>query len=248
MFRIVARLDVKPPNLVKGIHLEGFRKLGSPVDFSQHYYANGIDEIFYQDIVASLYERNTIGELVRETARRTFVPLSVGGGVRSIDNALGLIRGGADKVSLNTGAIRSPELVSQIARELGAQATVLCVEAKRKDNSWTAMTDCGRENTKLDAIEWVAEAADLGAGEVVATSIDRDGTGSGFDYELIAALRQATDLPLVAHGGCGRVEDLLLAFQAGADAVAIASALHYGWFSIEEAKRFMLAHGVQVRL
>jgi len=247
-FRVIGRLDVKPPNLVKGIHLEGLRKLGEPHEFAKRYYEQGIDEICYQDIVASLYRRDSIKALLNATAKDVFVPITVGGGIKSVDDALDLIRNGADKVSVNSAAIRNPRVLSELSDSLGRQAVVLAVEAKRWGDSWTAMTDGGREHSQRSVTEWIREGTDRGVGEVFLTSIDREGTRRGFALDLIESVRAVTDVPLVAHGGADSVSDVFAARNAGADAVAIASALHYGLLDVTEVKEGLAAAGVRVRL
>lgn len=246
-FRVIGRLDVKPPHLVKGIHLEGLRKLGEPHEFAKRYYEQGIDEICYQDIVASLYGRDSIKALLNATAKEVFVPITVGGGIKDVNDALELIRNGADKVSVNSAATRNPGVLSELADSLGRQAVVLTVEAKRWGDSWTAMTDGGREHSHRSVTEWVREGTDRGAGEIFLTSIDREGAGRGFALDLIASVREVTDVPLVAHGGAGSVVDVVAARNAGADAVAIASAFHYTLMDVTEVKEGLAVAGVQVR-
>lgn len=246
-FRVIARLDVKPPMLVKGIHMEGLRKVGDPGEFSRRYYEAGADEINYHDIVASLYERNSIGDLVSATAASVFVPITVGGGIRSVADAARLVRLGADKICLNTAAIREPSLIREVSRVLGRQAVVLGVEAKRVSNGWEAMTDCGREHTGRDVMHWVSEAQSLGAGEILLTSIDQEGTKQGFDLELVRHVRSACTVPVIAHGGAGEPMDAVRAQGAGADAVAIATVLHYGQYVISDFKEALRDNGVEVR-
>lgn len=248
VFRVIARLDVKPTNLVKGIHLEGFRKLGDPSSFADKYYSDGADEISYQDIVASLYGRNSIQELVSKTANHVFIPLSVGGGIRTAEDAVSLIRAGADKISINTAAIHNPALIAQIGNVLGCQAVILGIEAKRTNGSnWTAMTDCGREHSGKDVLHWVQETVDLGVGEIILTSIDQEGTMLGFDLELIEAVRSVTQVPIIAHGGAGTPEDILLAQKAGANGVALASMLHFEKYTISQIKTYLNSVGIEVR-
>ena len=246
-FRVVARLDVKPPHLVKGVRLEGLRQLGDPGKFARSYYDQGIDEIMYQDVVASLYEKNSISSLVTETCRDVFVPLGVGGGIRSVDDAVRLVRAGADKVSLNSAAVRRPSLIREIAETIGTQGTVITIEAKRLDDSWTCWVDSGREPTGLVVAEWAREVEALGAGEIILTAVDADGTMSGPDLALIETVRSCVDIPIVAHGGVGSPDMAVSAYEAGADAVAIAAAFHRGVFSVGEVKQALAANGVEVR-
>jgi len=247
-FRIIARLDVKPPILVKGIHMEGFRKIGDPGDFARLYYEQGVDEINYHDIVASLYERNSIGSLVSAAAESVFVPITVGGGLRSVANSTELVRLGADKISINTAAIRDPNLISGIAKILGSQAVVIGVEAKIKNTQYVAMTDCGRENTGRNVQDWVMEAQELGAGEILLSSIDREGTKSGFDIELIREVRAVCSIPIIAHGGAGHPIDAIRAHDAGADGVAVASILHSGQYRVADFKSALISAGIEVRM
>lgn len=246
--RLIARLDVKAPNLIKGIHLEGLRKLGDPQAFAERYYAEGIDEIIYIDSVASLYERNTIVDLVEHTAENVFIPITVGGGVRSLDDVHKLLRAGADKVAVNTAATRRPELISEIAETCGSQCIVLSIEAKRRDDRWEAYCDNGRERTGLDVIEWSQRGEDLGAGEILLTSVDREGTRNGFDTDLIRAVADIVSIPVVASGGMGTFEHLHAVISEGhADAVAMAHVLHYGETTISELRERALASRLDVR-
>ena len=246
-FRVIARLDIKPPMLVKGVHMEGLRKMGDPSEFARSYYGQGADEINYQDIVASLYGRNGIGSLVTSTAKSVFVPMSVGGGIRTIHDAARMIRNGADKICINTAAIKTPALITEIAALLGSQAMVVGIESKRLGGTWTAMTDCGREHTGLNVLEWAEQLQDLGAGEILLTSIDQEGTLTGFDTKLIRAVRSVTALPLIAHGGAGQPTDAIRAFEAGASAVAVASVLHYDKFQVADFKEALDEAGIEVR-
>jgi cyclase len=247
--RIIARLDVKAPNLVKGIHLEGLRVMGNPAEHALRYYADGADELFYLDIVASLYERNSLFDLVESTASKIFVPLTVGGGIRSIEDIGKMLRAGADKVAINTAAVRRPELIKEAARTFGAQCVVLSLEAKRKNGGgWEAYTDNGREKTGLDAIEWAKRAVDLGAGEVLVTSVDQEGTRRGMDLPLITALGPVLGVPVIACGGVGSVAHVREGFEAGADAIAVASILHYKTETMGSIKAGLSQAGVRVRL
>lgn len=246
--RVIARLDIKAPNLVKGIHLEGLRVMGDPREHALRYYEQGADEILYLDIVASLYERNSLADLVERTASEIFVPLTVGGGVRTVDDVYKLLRAGADKVAINTGAVRNPALISEASRIFGSQCIVLSVEAKRRrEGGWEAYTDNGREHTRLDVCEWVKRAVDLGAGEVLVTSIDQEGTKKGFDLELVRALGPAVSVPVIACGGAGTVAHVAEVAAASADAFAVASLLHYNLETVASLKRGLAERGVAVR-
>ena len=227
--RLIARLDIKGPNLIKGVHLEGLRVIGDPQEHARRYYEAGADELVYMDIVASLYGRNNLTEIVKRAAQDIFVPMTVGGGVRSVDDAKQLLRVGADKIAINTAATRRPELITEISRRFGSQCTVLSIEAKRVgENKWEAYTDNGRERTGMDVVEWAKKGCGLGAGEILLTSVDQEGTRKGFDIPLVRAVTQEVAVPVIASGGMGKPEDLIDVVQQGeADAVAMADILHY---------------------
>ena len=246
--RIIPRLDIKAPNLVKGIHLEGLRVVGNPGEFAKKYFDQGADELHYQDIVASLYNRSNILELVRETAEHVFVPLAVGGGMRSVDDIRHALRSGADKICMNTAAVHQPELISEAAKLFGSQCVVVAIETIRQsDGKWKAFTDNGREHTGLDAYEWAMRCVDLGAGELFLTSVDRDGTFKGFDLEFIQLLSKKVGVPVVAHGGCGSVEDAVEVAKLGVDGIAIAKAFHSNRFTVQEVKQALKNAGLEVR-
>lgn len=246
--RVIARLDIKSPQgLVKGIHLEGFRVIGSPEEHALRYYRDGIDELIYMDVVASLYERNSLQELVSKTASEVFGPLTVGGGIRSNDDIYRLLRAGADKVAVNTAAVRRPEFIREASRVFGSQCIVLSVEAKSVPGGWEAYTDNGRERTGLDALEWIRRAVELGAGEILVTSIDREGGRKGMDLDLIRAVGTHVPVPVIACGGVGNVTHIAQGIEAGADAVAIASLLHYKTKTVGSIKQGLAAQGVRVR-
>jgi len=227
--RVIPRLDIKGPNLVKGIHLEGLRVLGRPEEFARYYYEHGADELIYQDVVASLFERNSLHECISRTVKDIFIPLTVGGGLRSLDDISAVLSAGADKVAINTAAIRNPDLVSQAALRFGASTIVVAIESIRQaDGTYLAYTDNGREHTGIDAIEWARKAEKLGAGEILATSVDRDGTGDGYDLEMTKNIADSVSIPVIAHGGPGAGSHVVDVIQsAGVDAVAVASLLHY---------------------
>jgi cyclase len=227
--RIIPRLDIKGPNLVKGIHLEGLRVLGKPESYARHYYEHGADELFYMDAVASLYNRNSLLDIIRRTARDIAIPLTVGGGLRSVDDIREVLRAGADKVALNTSAIARPELIREASRRFGSSTIVISIEAiKQPDGSYEAYTNCGRDKTGVEVFAWALRAAELGAGEIVITSVDREGTGKGFDVELTRRVSQSVPIPVIAHGGAGKIEHVLDVITSGqADAVCVASCLHY---------------------
>lgn len=228
--RVIARLDIKGPNLVKGVNFEGLRVLGKPEHFSDLYYQEGADELLYMDVVASLYGRNSLLEVVERTSREIFIPLTVGGGIRSLDDIRSVLRAGADKVCLNTAAIQTPELISEAARTFGSSTIVVSIEAQRHaDGGYEAFVEYGRESTGLGAVEWACRAASLGAGELLVTGIHREGTGQGVDCLLVQRISSQVDIPVIAGGGVGELEHVRQALHEGkADAVALASVLHYG--------------------
>ena len=246
--RIIARLDVKGPNLVKGIHLEGLRVIGDPHLHAVKYYEQGADELVYVDIVASLYGRNNLIDVVERTARDVFIPITVGGGVRTLEDVQRLLRAGADKVAVNTAAVRNPPFIREAARAFGSQCIVVNVEAiKQPGGGWEAFTDNGRERTGLDAFEWALRATDLGAGELLVTSVDREGTRKGFDLELTRRIADAVPVPVIASGGAGSVDDVADVIHHGhADAVAVASLLHYGVETVASIKSGIAGRGILV--
>jgi cyclase len=227
--RVIPRLDIKGPNLVKGVHLEGLRVLGKPERFARFYYESGADELHYQDAVASLYGRNSLLDIIVKTSKEIFIPLCVGGGLRSVEDIREVLRAGADKVAINTAAVRNPQLVERASRAFGSSTIVISIEAIRKDQgAYDVLIDHGREVTGRDAFEWAVQAVELGAGELLVTSIDREGTGKGYDLELIAGIATKVPVPVIACGGCGKVEHVSEAVVVGkADAVSMASILHY---------------------
>lgn len=246
--RLIARLDVKGPNLIKGIHLEGLRVIGDPQVYATRYYEQGADELIYIDIVASLYGRNSLGEIVARAARDVFVPLTVGGGLRSIDDVRTMLRNGADKVAINTAAIRRPELVGEIARTFGSQCMVLGIEAKRAGpGKWECFTDNGREYTGVDVVEWCRRGFELGAGEILLTSVDQEGTRKGFDTALIEAVTNVVPIPVIASGGMGSPDHMVDAVRHGADAVAMADILHYNRMSLPQIRSAAVEAGLRVR-
>jgi len=246
--RIIPRLDIKGPNLIKGIHLEGLRVVGDPHAFALRYYEEGADEIVFMDIVASLYQRNSLTEIVKRAADRIYVPITVGGGLRTLDDVHAMLRSGADKVAINTAAIARPALISEVSQRFGAQCMVLSVEAKRRSGGgWEAFTDNGREHTGLDVLQWVRRAVQLGAGEILLTSVDQEGTRKGFDFELLQAVSDAVQVPIIASGGYGRPQDLVHAAALGISGIAVADALHWRRTTLPELKAHARSAGLEVR-
>lgn len=227
--RVIPRLDIKGPNLVKGVHLEGLRTLGRPEEFASYYYEQGADELIFQDVVASLYQRNSLIEVISRTARNIFIPLTVGGGLRTLEDINTVLRAGADKVSINTAAVERPDFIDEASRVFGSSTIVVAVEvSKQPDGEYLAFTDNGREYTGIEAISWIKEVEDRGAGEILITSIDREGTGRGFDCEFVRLVTDVVRIPVVAHGGAANsshINDVVTASEA--DAVSVASMLHY---------------------
>lgn len=227
--RIIPRLDIKGPNLVKGIHLEGLRALGKPADFAQYYYQQGADELLFMDVVASLYERNSLQDIISETAKRIFIPITVGGGLRTIADIREVLRAGADKVCINTAAIKDPNFLKKASVEFGSSTIVVAIEAiKQPDGAYHAFIDNGREHTGIEVGEWAMKVEELGAGELIITSVDREGTGKGFDMELLDCIGPKLSIPIIAHGGAGNSNQIVEVLQRkDIDAVSLASVLHY---------------------
>lgn len=245
--RLIARLDVKGPNLIKGVHLEGLRVIGDPQVYARKYYEQGADELIYIDIVASLYGRSNLIDIVRHAAHDVFVPLTVGGGVRTVDDVRDLLRAGADKIAINTAAVRRPELITEVARRFGSQCMMLSIEAKSQGpGKWEIYTDCGREHSGLDAVEWAKRGVELGAGEILVTSIDQEGTRKGFDTELTRAVAAVVDVPVIASGGYGETKHLAEIVSAGADAIAVADALHYNRTTLPQLRAAAMQQEIPV--
>tara|TARA_R110001592_G_scaffold108762_5_gene303895 strand:+ start:3020 stop:3868 length:849 start_codon:yes stop_codon:yes gene_type:complete len=240
--RIIPRLDIKGPNLVKGIHLEGLRVLGSPKEFAKFYYEQGADELIYQDVVASLYERNSLHDIISQTAGEIFIPLTVGGGLRTIQDITGVLRAGADKVCLNTAVLNRPEIITEAALKFGASTIVVAIEAiKEPDGRYLAYTDNGREYTGVEVVEWAKKLEQIGAGELAVTSVDNEGTGKGYDLELIKLITNEVNVPVIAHGGAGKMEHFKQVLQdGGAAAITMASMLHY--YCVENGSEVFNAH------
>jgi cyclase len=246
--RLIARLDIKGENLIKGIQLEGLRVIGPPNEYALKYYLQGADELIYMDCVASLYGRNHLSDIITAATKNIFVPITVGGGIRSVNDAFNILRAGADKVAINTAAVANPSLIENISRQFGSQCMVLSVEAKKvNDNKWEVYTDNGREKTGMDVVDWVKQGIDLGAGEILLTSVDKEGTGKGFDTSLVRSVTEQSMVPVIASGGMGSPEDLLEAINEGASAVAMADILHYGRSNINEVRKTARRAGFGVR-
>jgi len=248
--RVIACLDVDAGRVVKGVHFVSLKDAGDPVALARRYDAEGADELVFLDITASSDDRETMVDVVRRTADEVFIPLTVGGGVRSMEDARALLRAGADKVAVNSAALARPQLVGEIAATFGNQCVVVAIDARRRERGggFEVYTHGGRRATGVDALGWAVEAALLGAGELLVTSMDRDGTESGYDLDLLRAITDAVEVPVVASGGVGTLQHLVEgALEAGADAVLAASIFHYGTYTIAAAKEYLAAHGVPVR-
>ena len=247
--RFIAKLDVKGSNLVKGIQFEGLRKIGNPNEFAKKYYKDGIDEILYIDIVASLYNRNNLSDIVIECTNDVFIPITVGGGIRNIDNVKHLLRCGADKIAINTAAIKNPKLIHEVADKFGSQCMVLSIQAKKvSEGKWEAYYDNGREKTGIDVIQWAKTGYELGAGEILLTSVDCEGCRKGFDIDLVRAVSDVVPIPIIACGGMGKMEDFSkVVIEGHADAVAAASVLHYNQLLVNEIKEKAYMNGINVR-
>ena len=248
--RVIPCLDVDAGRVVKGTNFVGLRDAGDPVELAERYDAEGADELVFLDITASHERRETIVELARRTADNVFIPFTIGGGIRSVTDAQAVLDAGADKVSVNSAALRRPELLDELADTFGAQCVVIAIDAKREADGWGVYVNGGRERVEgREAVSWAREATERGAGEVLLTSMDRDGTSDGYEIELTRAVADAVGVPVIASGGAGRLEHLSEAIaEGGADAVLCASIFHYGTFIVAEAKRQMAADGIPVRL
>jgi cyclase len=247
--RIIACLDVRNGQVVKGINFEGLRNAGDPAELAQRYNEEGIDEVVILDVTATLEGRRALAETVSAVARRIFIPLTVGGGIRSEADAAAAIDAGAEKVSLNTAALSDPALITRLASRYGSQAAIVAIDAKWMDGRAMVYARSGQAGTSREAVEWAKEAADRGAGEILLTSIDRDGTKAGFDCELTAAVSQAVDIPVIASGGAGSLDHFVDVFEAGcADAALAASIFHFSEHAVRDLKQMLRGHGIPVRL
>jgi cyclase len=247
--RIIPCLDVTNGRVVKGVNFVGLRDAGDPIEISRRYDDQGADELTFLDITASSDNRDLILHIIEEVAAQVFIPLTVGGGVRKVEDVRRLLNAGADKVSINTSAVQNPELVAATADRYGSQCIVVAIDAKRIENGWEVFTHGGRRATGLDAVEWAKKMQSLGAGEILLTSMDKDGTRNGFDLALTHAVSDAVEVPVIASGGVGNLDHLVQGVTEGhADAVLAASIFHYGEYTVRQAKEYMAQHGVEVRL
>jgi imidazole glycerol-phosphate synthase subunit HisF len=251
--RVIPCLDVDNGRVVKGVHFQNLRDAGDPVELASRYYDEGADELTFLDVTASTGNRRTMMDVVSRTAGQIFIPLTVGGGVRTVEDVNALLRCGADKISVNTAAINNPDLISQVAKRFGNQVLVLSVDARREkgerhtQSGFEVTTMGGSHSTGIDALAWAKRAEELGAGEILLNSMDADGTGNGFDLEMIKAMRKVVNIPLIASGGAGKLDDFPPAIRAGADAVLAASVFHYGKMTIAQVKDTLRNAGITVR-
>jgi cyclase len=246
--RVIARIDVKNEFVIKGIHLEGLRKIGDPNILAKKYYDGGIDEIIFMDAVASLYGRNNLFSIIEKACEEVFIPITIGGGIRIISDIEKALKAGADKIALNTQAIKTPNFIKEISRIYGSQCVIGSIEAKRKGKTWEAYVENGREETGVDVIEWAQRLEELGAGEIMLTSIDQEGTKKGFDVELIKNISSRVSIPVIASGGAGEIYHISeLCHKSQVSAVAIASMLHYNIHSISDIKNELFKEDIPVR-
>lgn len=245
--RIIPRLDIKGPNVVKGVQTEGLRVVGDPVKLAKQYFLEGADELIYMDIVASLYGRNADYEIIKKVSDEIFIPLTVGGGIRSIHDISSVLSAGADKVAINTGALRDKKFLADAIKTFGSQCIVLSVEAKRNNSGWEAYTDGGREPTGIDAIQWVKEAIKIGVGEILLMSIDNDGTKKGYDAELLEKTSEFSSVPIIIHGGASDYKSLIQAVKNGADACSASSVFHFKDMSVHSLKKSLVKEKINVR-
>jgi cyclase len=248
--RVIARIDVKNEFAIKGIHLEGLRKVGNPNLMALDYYSNGIDEIVFMDAVAAYYDRNSLSELIQKSCADVFIPITVGGGIRTIDDIKNALKSGADKVAINTKAVQDPDFISQSSKIFGSQCIVSSIEAKViGEGKWEVYVDNGREPTGKDVVEWAKHVENLGAGELMLTSIDKEGTKKGFDISLCQSVVSSVSIPVIASGGMGKSDDLVdLIKKVKVDAFAIASVFHYKMESIQEVKNTLIENQIKVRI
>ncbi|MBO9534506.1 MAG: imidazole glycerol phosphate synthase subunit HisF [Solirubrobacteraceae bacterium] len=251
--RVIPCLDVKEGRVVKGVNFVGLRDAGDPVELAARYDAEGADEVVFLDITATSDARDTVVDLARRAADELFIPFTIGGGIRSVNDAQAVLDAGADKVSVNSAAVKDPALIDRLAEVFGAQCVVLAIDARRREvtegeaPSWEVFVAGGRTPTGLDAVQWAADGVGRGAGEILLTSMDRDGTKDGYDLELVAAVSAAVPVPVIASGGVGNLDHLVAGLQAGADAVLAASIFHFGQHTVHEAKDALAAAGIPAR-
>lgn len=247
--RIITRLDIKNPNLIKSVQLEGVKVVGDPIKFAEKYYIDGADEIIYMDAVASLYNRNSVFDIINKTSENIFIPMTVGGGLKNIEDVRKALKNGADKVAINTAIVKNPSLIKDVFNKFGAQCMVVQIDAKKKGRSWEVLIDGGREKTGIDIVDWVKEVNELGAGEILITSVDKEGTRKGMDIELINCVTSKSSVPVIASGGIGEESHVLeVVKETKVDAIAIADMFHYNRSSIKELKNYLKKNKIKVRI
>jgi imidazole glycerol-phosphate synthase subunit HisF len=246
--RIISRLDVKPPHVVKPVFFDGLRKMGSPVVLANKYFEEGADEVIFIDIVASLYRRDIQFDLIHEVSKGLFIPFGVGGGIKNVEDVKKLIHGGADKVIINTHAITHPKIISEIAELFGSQACTVHIQAKNWNEWYECYTDCGRNRSLVDVIDWAKQVEDLGAGEIILSAIDQDGYKHGFDLNLVEQVLDAVNIPVVIGSGAGSLDDILEVAQLAPSAIAIASVLHYETLTVQKIKSYLQENGIEVQI
>ena len=249
MVRLIPRLDIKGPNLIKSIQLEGLRIIGDPNFYAKKYYNQGADELLYMDCVASLYGRNSLKKLITKSTENVFIPITVGGGIRSIESVNEILRSGADKVAVNTAAVKNPKLISSLVNKFGSSTIVISIEAKEiSENKWEVYIENGREKTGLNVIDWAKKCVDLGAGEILLTSIDREGTREGFNINLIKSVTEVVNIPVIASGGMNKAEDIVDAvFKGNASAISMADILHYNRATIKDISKVASNNKIEIR-
>ncbi len=236
--RLIARMDIKNSNLIKSINLEGLKIIGNPNEYAKKYYEDGADEILFMDCVATLYGRNNLSQIINQSTKDIFIPIAVGGGIRSLDDVKMMLNSGADKVAINTAAVNNPQFITVLANLIGSQSIIISIEAKKRDQNWEVYISNGRDPTGKDVVEWAKEVEKLGAGEILLTSIDQEGTRKGFDVELIKAVTSATNLPVICSGGFGKIDHAKkLIDSCQISAIALADALHYKRHKLSEIKK-----------
>ncbi len=246
--RLISRLDIKGSNLIKGVHLEGLKVVGNPNKFAIKYYIEGVDEIIYMDSVASLYGRNNLIDIVKQTVKDVYVPITVGGGIRSTNDVELLLRNGAEKVAINTAITVNPDLITEVSKKFGSQCMVASIEAKLINNDWIVFSENGRKNTGMNAIEWAKKVEELHAGEILITSIDNEGTNKGFDYNLVKTISKNSSIPVIASGGMGSINHLIkVVKESYADAVAMADVLHYNKITLSDIRSHAILNDLNVR-
>ena len=247
--RIITRLDIKNPKLIKSVQLEGVKVVGDPIKFAEKYYLDGADEIIFMDAVASLYNRNSVFEIINKTAENIFIPMTVGGGLKNIEDVRKALKNGADKVAINTAIVKDPSLIKDVFNKFGAQCMVVQIDAKKKGRSWEVLIDGGREKTGIDVVDWVKEVNELGAGEILITSVDREGTRKGMDIELINCVSSKSSVPIIASGGIGEESHVLkVVKETNVDAIAIADMFHYIRSSIKKLKNYFKKNKIKVSI